>query len=232
MNSNRLPRKLALDLHGKTVLERTIEQAQKTRLFNQIVLATDSIDLAGIGRKKGIDVVMTPNDCVNGSERCSVALQNGVNGDGIVILQGDEPFVDPLLLDGLVELLMQGGTEMVSAMYPIDNWSQYEDPSVVKVVCNHRCEALYFSRSPIPNLSRAGIDDLKGKEVWAHIGVYGYQRSSLLKYPHLVSPFIEEVESLEQLRALSAGWRIKMLKWSAQFPGINTEYDLIAARSS
>ena len=231
MNSTRLPRKLSLDLAGETVLGRTLRQGLKTHCFSDIVLATDSRELASIAESMQVKVMMTPSHCSNGSERCSTALKDGLDGDVIVVLQGDEPFIDPLLLDEMALAIEESQTEMVSVMHSIDSWMEFDDPSVIKVVCNREQEALYFSRSPIPSINREAMDTPPSNSIWGHIGVYGYKRSALLNYPLLSMPFIERAESLEQLRALSLGWRIKMLKWTKQQPGINTLFDLENARA-
>ena len=234
MGSTRLPRKPLLDLHGKPVLLRTILQAKKAAQIDEIFVATDSGEIADLCKKEGVRFVMTSPSCPNGTQRITEAM-NSIKAKWVINIQGDEPFIDPRLVDEIASTLQTERWQMVSAMYPIQRWEDFHNPNTIKVVCDqHHC-ALYFSRSPIPFLRDENIPSQGSvparKKLFAHIGVYGFSNNALLKYAQSKVTLIEEQEKLEQLRMLYLGEKIKMIQYDEPSIGINTPRDLEEARA-
>ena len=221
LDSSRLHHKLLQVIHQRTVLEHTLHNALQTTLFDEIILVTDHPTLADIGHSLGVRVELTTATYRNGTERIGFLLDK-IQADVIVNLQADEVkfpacFIEQILSEA------RGGTDMVSAMYPIQDIELFQDPNVVKVICNHRQEALYFSRAPIPYQSTSTV-------AYGHIGVYSYQRHVL---EHLITQppcLLEQQENLEQLRALFLGYTIKMIT-TPFFPSINSSKDLDVIRA-
>ena len=231
LNSSRLSQKMLLDLGGMPVIERTLRQAKKTTAFARILLATDTEEIAAAARRCDVQVVMTSKECSSGSDRAAEAVLNH-QCDTVMVLQGDEPFIDPRLLDALITKLNTGNEEMASAMWRVKNWDDALDPSVVKVVCDKNGHAMYFSRNLIPYCGHPNKSGPIPPDtmIMGHIGVYAYRRDALLSYPSLPESKLEKSERLEQLRAMEHGWKIKMMPWEKSGIGINTKEDLLKAR--
>ena len=235
LGSTRLPRKLLLDLHGKPVLARTIAQAKKTTQIDQIFVATDSLEIARICQMEGVSYVMTRTECPNGTQRIAEAMKD-IKAKRIINIQGDEPFIDPSLVDNIALELQTQHCHVVSAMSRIERWENFVDTNTIKVVCDQQNCAMYFSRSPIPFLRDETIPN-QGEipletKLFAHIGVYGFSSDALLRYGNYQATPIEAQEKLEQLRMLYFGEKIKMLHHHKPSIGINTQRDLAAARQA
>ena len=234
LTSTRLPGKLLLDLAGKPVIQRTYEQVQQASAVNHTFIATDSEEIAAACKAFTHRVIMTRNDHESGTDRIAEAAQH-LSSSFIINVQGDEPFMDPDIINALAQLLKVGDAKMVSGMGLITNEKDLMNPAVVKVVVNEQQEALYFSRSPIPwhRDSFSFSDSLQlPAEVpyFRHYGIYGYQREFLLQYSQWPQGKLEQVEKLEQLRVLENGFKIKMLRIDKPIFGIDTPADLKKAR--
>lgn len=228
--STRLPRKVLLDLGGKPVVQHVWERAKKVKQAERVVIVTDAEEVAQVARNFGAEVLMTSPDCPSGTARISSVLDK-LPGDFFINIQGDEPFIEPLLLDDLITRWKKTQCSLVTAVSKITQVERLQSASVVKVVRAENGEAIYFSRSPIPYFRGKEIKDwLKESSYWSHIGVYGYNRETLARYPHLTATTLESVESLEQLRFVAHGFKFQTIETHYHPVAIDTAEDLEAAR--
>jgi 3-deoxy-manno-octulosonate cytidylyltransferase (CMP-KDO synthetase) len=236
--STRLPNKPLADISGAPMVVRVAQRAMKSTAVRTVV-ATDSTDIIEKCAAFGVSAVLTRADHPSGSDRlaeaCSVL---GLADDDIVVnVQGDEPLIDPALIDAVARLLSdRPDCAMSTAAHSIDQLDDFLNPNVVKVVLDARQTALYFSRAAIP----AGRD-FAGKAWWEtgsllpkplrHVGIYAYRVGFLRQFPGLPQAPLEQLESLEQLRALWHGHRIAVhITDNAPGPGVDTPEDLDRAR--
>lgn len=218
--STRLPGKPLKMIVGKTLIRRVYEQTSKAKLIDDVIVATDSKliekEVKGFGGK----VVITSKKHNTGTDRIAEVAKN-TDYDIIVNVQGDEPLIEPELIDNLVrEISTNDDLDMVTAAAPLRE-SEYEDSSCVKVVRNIYGEALYFSRSLIPYPRHEfSVPPLK------HIGIYAYRKEFLLKYANMKQTSLEKTESLEQLRLLENGYKIGVVTAKSYGIGVDTQEDL------
>jgi 3-deoxy-manno-octulosonate cytidylyltransferase (CMP-KDO synthetase) len=228
--STRLPRKVLLNLGGKPVVQHVWERAKKVKQAERVVIVTDAEEVAQVARNFGAEVLMTSPDCPSGTARISSVLDK-LPGDFFINIQGDEPFIEPSLLDDLITCWKKTQCSLVTAVSKITQVERLQSASVVKVVRAENGEAIYFSRSPIPYFRGKEIKDwLKESSYWSHIGVYGYNRETLARYPHLTATTLESVESLEQLRFVAHGFKFQTIETHYHPVAIDTAEDLEAAR--
>ncbi|UUZ68178.1 3-deoxy-manno-octulosonate cytidylyltransferase [Polaromonas sp. P2-4] len=236
--STRLPNKPLADISGAPMVVRVAQRAMQSTAARTVV-ATDSTEIIEKCAAFGVSAVLTRADHPSGSDRlaeaCSVL---GLADDDIVVnVQGDEPLIDPALIDAVARLLNdRPDCAMSTAAHSIDHLADFLNPNVVKVVLDAHQTALYFSRASIP----AGRD-FAGKAWWEsgsllpkplrHVGIYGYRVGFLRQFPGLPQAPLEQLESLEQLRALWHGHRIAVhITDDAPGPGVDTPEDLERAR--
>ena len=226
--STRLPDKLLLRQTGKSVLQHTYEAACQTRVPDQILIATDDVQIAREARQFGAHAVMTSPDCPSGTDRVAEAVQDLEQAQLVINLQGDEPDIDPQAIDRLAESLLENPTAVMSTLAtPIRDRAMLEDPSCVKVIFDPQGRAMYFSRSPIPHV-REWDDALLASEpatFHQHIGVYAYRREFLLRLGQLPPGKFEQLEKLEQLRVLERGETILVTEIDEPTRGIDTPED-------
>lgn len=230
LGSTRLPRKVLLDLGGKPVVRHVWEKVIRMKSADRVVILADSEEVAKVARGFGAEVLMTDPECASGTERLASVLDR-VPGDFFLNVQGDEPFIDPALLDSLVARWRETRCQLVTAVARVRRTEQLTNPNTVKVVraCDGR--AVYFSRSPVPHLRGAPMELwLERAEFWSHIGVYGYDRETLAGYPSLPVTAIEKTESLEQLRFVEHGKHIQTVETEYHPVAIDTAEDLDRAR--
>lgn len=229
LDSSRLERKMLADLEGEPLIVRTWRQALKSRLAARVVVATDSVEIASVLEERGAEVVMTSPNASCGTERIAEAARK-TGGDVFLNLQGDEPLISPENIDLALEPFFSAHppdcTTLVYPLQPADHM-QIDDPHVVKVVMDSMGFALYFSRSPIP--FRRNV--LPSTQYYRHIGLYAFSAGVLRKFAGLPVSMLEETESLEQLRLLENGFRIRCIKTNIDNPGVNTIEDLELVRS-
>lgn len=235
--SSRLPEKLLLAETGKTLLQHTWESASRSSLLSRLLIATDSDQIARQAQSFGAECQLT-GDHPSGTDRIAEVVRNCCHdADLIVNIQGDEPEIDPNNFDELAQLLIDcPSAEMATLATPIREASVLNDPSCVKVVCAADGRALYFSRSTIP-FCRDGIaeDLLTTDSPWLlHLGIYAYRREFLMRLTQLPPSRLEQLEKLEQLRALEAGARIQVAITQHHAAGIDTreDYDRFVARTT
>lgn len=227
--SSRLPEKLLLAETGKPLLQYTWEAACEAESLDEILIATDSDEIATVVRGFGATCEMTREDHPSGTDRIAEVIRRShADVDVIVNIQGDEPDVDPRHLDQLVQLLTKNpDAEMATLCTPITTRAQWADPSCTKVVSGANGAALYFSRCPIPFYRDGDPDELLAEDSpWRlHLGLYAYRRDFLLRLTEMPQSRLEKLERLEQLRALEAGATIQVGTVAHPAAGIDTPED-------
>ncbi len=220
--STRFPGKMLAPLCGKPLILWVVDRVRQARSPQEILVATDDERIASAVKAHGSVAVFTRPDHPSGTDRIAEAVQDR-DADIVINVQGDEPLMDPGLIDALAAVLnADAGWDMATAAVPIRDEADVANPSVVKVVRDAEDRALYFSRSPIPHIRDKDRDTaLSGGLYWRHIGIYGYRRAFLERMVRAPVAPLEEAEKLEQLRALHMGARIKVL--SAVRAGIGVD---------
>lgn len=234
--STRLPRKLLLSETGKSVLQHTYESALKSRRADRVIIAADDPELVRTAESFGGQVVLTDANHQSGTDRVAEVACSLEGYDLIVNVQGDEPEIAASAIDLAIELLEADEDLMVSTLAtPIRDRETLESPNCVKVVLDQRRRALYFSRSPIPFPRH--WDDRRFAESSAsflqHVGLYAYRREFLGQLSRLPPSPLEQIESLEQLRFLAAGFPIGVGLVEHAARGIDTreDYDSFVSRA-
>ena len=236
--STRLPSKPLADIHGAPMVVRVAQRAMLSKA-GRTVVAADSVEIVEQCGSFGVAAVLTRIDHATGSDRLAEACtQLGLADEDIVVnVQGDEPLIDPSLIDAVAQLLAQRPEcAMSTAAHGIDELADFLNPNVVKVILDESGCALYFSRAPIP-FAR----EFSGHAWWhaggalpkplRHVGIYGYRSGFLRRFPAMPPAPMEQLESLEQLRALWHGHRIAVhISHTAPAPGVDTPEDLERAR--
>ena len=231
--STRLMGKPLADIGGKPLLQHTYEGAKKSKLMNQIVIAVDDDQVAKAAKGFGAAVIMTPKDCKTGSDRIAIATKEFPRADIIVNIQGDEPFINGMMIDQAIEPLLFDPAVNVSTLAKlIDDVEEFVSPSVVKVVFDYKNFALYFSRSPIPFVRDAANEKemLEKADVYKHIGLYVFRKEYLIKFTQLTPTDLETWEKLEQLRMLENGFKVKIVETEFESFSVDTPEDLEKAR--
>lgn len=222
--STRFPGKLLAPIAGKTLLQRTYENALRCSALSKVVIATDDIRIYAHVKSFGGNVVMTSMDCPTGTDRLGEAYERypELQSELILNVQGDEPCVDPEILNQVVAILSEDSTAVMStAVEPISSMEDALSPHVVKCAMDSRQNALYFSRGLIPaNKSGSYCPQTK---YYRHLGIYAYRSDFLLKYRRLPQTPLQIIEDLEQLKALEHGYRIKVAIVSHNNNGIGVD---------
>ena len=233
--STRLPGKILADIAGRPMIEHVYRRATAARLVHGVIVATDDDRIAAAVRGFGGAAVMTRADHVSGTDRIAEVVSR-LHCRAVINLQGDEPLIEPETIDAAVKPILDDSTvEMTTISRPLASLEEFRNPNVVKVVTNTRGDALYFSRAPIPAsaLSAAlGSAPSLPSPARAHAGLYVYRRETLLKLAALPAAPLEIVESLEQLRALAHGIRIRVVETNHAAAGVDTAEDLERVRSA
>ena len=229
--STRLPGKPLRTILGKPMIQRVYERCRMARGLDTVCVVTDDARIAEAVEAFGGRAILTRADHISGTDRLAEAVAS-VEADIVVNIQGDQPFIDPAMIDeGVQPLLDKPEAQLATLMYPVRNESDMADPGVVKVVVDRQGYALYFSRSLIP-YPREKV----AHSVYEHIGLYVYRREALLTVSQLPPTTLECVESLEQLRWLEYGLRIQVMETQCTdqaFCGfsVDTEEDLKRAEA-
>ena len=241
--SSRFPGKPLAMLAGKPLVAWVVEAVGRARTPDEVLVATDDERIAEAVRAHGGKAVMTPSDLPSGTDRIAYAAREFLGGDFadddvLVNVQGDEPLIDPGLVDALVEK-MKGDARwsMATAVTPIRSADDLAAKSVVKVVLDRDDGALYFSRLPIP-CNRDAEPDVEGGLYVRHLGIYAYRGDFLKRYIAEPPCALEKTEKLEQLRALWMGAKIAVVRTEDEGVGVDTREDaervakLLAARNA
>ncbi|MGJ7486965.1 3-deoxy-manno-octulosonate cytidylyltransferase [Variovorax sp. LT2P21] len=237
--STRLPDKPLADIGGVPMVVRVAQRALASGA-SRVVVAADDARIVDACAAHGIDALLTRTDHPSGSDRLAEACTwLALPDDAVVVnVQGDEPLIDPALIDAVAaELAAQPEAAMSTAAHAIDTSADFGNPNVVKVVLDARGFALYFSRAPIPwwrdgRASNDGPAVPAGPAALRHIGIYGYRAGFIRQFPTLPPAPIETTEALEQLRALWHGFRIVVhISDHSPGPGVDTPEDLARVRA-
>ena len=222
--STRLPGKPLREIAGVPMICRVYERASMARRVEQVLVATDDERICNAVKGYGGNAMMTAKDHPTGTDRLAEAASAYPEMDLVINVQGDEPLIEPSLIDELVGLFEDApDLQMATVMTEIAE-DEAKNPNNVKVVTDKAGYALYFSRSLLPYPRNPGK-----APVFKHIGIYAYRRDFLLQYKNMPPTPLEQAESLEQLRALEHGYRIRVLKTDCKFVGVDTEEDLALA---
>lgn len=224
--ATRLPNKPLLDIAGKPMIQWVYEHALESEMLDEVIVATPDQEIFDCVESFGGKAIMTSASHRSGTDRLAEAARK-ITADIIVNIQGDEPLLDPNAINMLAEaMLRDADLPMASLMCPISQPSEEVEPSVVKVVTDGKKNALYFSRSRIPYPRDNSVS-----RTMKHIGIYAYRLHFLLTYANLEPTTLEKTESLEQLRALENGYRIKMVETSFSPTSVDTPADLEYVRN-
>jgi len=223
--SSRFPGKPLIDLKGKSMIQRVYEGAKQCNQFEQVIVATDDIRIFDEVRSFGGEVMMTSLSHQTGTDRCGEVAVN-YDCDVVINIQGDEPLVDYRQLDQLCQAFKEKSVEI--ATLGIKNVSKEDlfNKNRIKIVLNEQDEALYFSRSAVPNFDNAKREDVEAYPFLRHIGLYGYRAETLKKLISLKPTTLEKIESLEQLRWIYYGFKIKVIETEIETPNIDVPEDV------
>lgn len=230
--SSRLPGKPLLEIHGRPMILRVVDQAKKVAGFDDLCVATDDERIAEVCRAEGVDVVITSANHPSGTDRLSevARIKGWASEDIIVNVQGDEPLLPAQLVQQVAQLLeSQPESSMSTLCEPIHSLDEFNRDSIVKVVMSKYNQALYFSRATIPydrDGAKQEVQQLH-HQAYRHLGLYAYRVNLLQEYVSWDMGVLEKLESLEQLRVLENGRRIAIAVAEANLPpGVDTQADL------
>jgi len=223
--STRLSHKLLRTICGKSLLQWTWENASATHSLDRLIIACDHLEIKKEAEKFGAEVILTSPEHCSGTDRIAEAIRD-IDAKIVINIQADEPLIHHSVIDRLAqEMLSNDELVMATAKKRIDQENEINKPSVVKVVTTREDFAIYFSRFPIPFYRDEGSQPLYYK----HLGIYTYTKDFLYTFKNLPESSLEGAEKLEQLRALEAGYKIKVIETQFDSCGVDTEEDLLQA---
>ena len=225
-HSTRFPGKALAKLLNKPLIQWVWEAVNNSNLFDQVMVATDSVKIKEAVDNFGGIAILTSKEHQSGTDRIAEVAES-LDSDIIVNVQGDEPLINQKVLTSLLQIFEDSSIQIASLMTKIKDLKQLSNPNLVKVVVDNISNALYFSRSVIPY----NRDNIHFEDYWQHIGVYAYRRNALMRLVKLPSGKLEQAEKLEQLRALENGIPIKMIKTEYNGIGVDTPEDLLKLES-
>lgn len=224
--SSRLPGKALADIAGIPMIVRVWRQTRKAQLLQRVLIATDDERIASAVRDAGGEAEMTASSHPSGTDRIAEVARR-IPADVYLNVQGDQPFIAPQDIDAVAgKMTAEPALAMATLGTPIVDLDEWRNPNKVKIVCDNNGYALYFSRSPIP-FWRDGAGVPRG--ALRHVAVYGYRRDFLLSFGALAPGNLEQVEKLEQLRAMEHGYRIRVIGSVAPSLEVDTPEDLARA---
>ncbi len=221
--STRFPGKPLHKIAGRPLLEWVIRGAQEAKTLSELVVATDHEEIAELSTRLGVKVAMTDSELPSGSDRVWDAVK-GIACDGVVNIQGDEPLLKGEIIDRLVTGFWNSRAEMATLLKPLE-LEDLNNLNVVKAVINHKNEAIYFSRLPIPYTRMSPGSKIEA--CWQHLGLYVYQKNFLKLFCETAPVNLEKAESLEQLRALWLGAKIQTIIVNYKCMGVDTPEDVL-----
>jgi 3-deoxy-manno-octulosonate cytidylyltransferase (CMP-KDO synthetase) len=220
-SSTRFPGKPLHHIAGKPLLKHVVDRCLRAKQLDSVVVATDDMRIAEAAFNWGVDVALTSRTHRSGTDRIAEVAKKATQFGWIINIQGDEPLIEPRLIDRIVETLRSDpGIEIVTAAHPFKNAAEASSPHQVKVVMDASGRALYFSRAAIPFPRNAA-----NIKYFRHQGIYGFRRDALLQFVKWKPAPLERAESLEQLRALENGVKVHVLITAKGSPGIDTPRD-------
>jgi 3-deoxy-manno-octulosonate cytidylyltransferase (CMP-KDO synthetase) len=217
--STRFPGKLLHPIAGRPLLQHVWERCRRAKALDAVIIATDDMRIAEAAFDWGAEVSLTRSDYASGTDRIAEVAKKLRGVSHLINIQGDEPLVDPRLINQLARRLQRDSKiEMITAVHPFEIPADAQSPHQVKAVLDRNNCALYFSRSPIPFARGAAI-------YFRHQGIYGYRRELLLRFVRWKPAPLEKAEALEQLRALENGVKIHVVVTQSGSPGVDTPAD-------
>lgn len=231
--STRFPGKPLVDIHGKSMVQRTYEQALKASSLSKVVVATDDERIFEHVKGFGGNVVMTSSNHPSGSDRCNEALEivhqqnKSVIFDVVINVQGDEPYIKPEQINLVADCFKNPETQIATLVKKIDSIEALFSAGIAKVLLNKNSEAICFSRQAIPHIRQvAEADWLNHHTFYKHIGIYGYRADILKKITQLPPSALENAEALEQMRWIENGYKIKVAETEFDSQAVDTPDDL------
>ena len=223
--SSRFPGKPLIDLKGKTMIQRVYEGAKNSTLLAEVIVATDDQRIFNEVKRFGGNVMMTSLDHKTGTDRCGEIAQQ-VEADVIINIQGDEPLIDIRQIDALSVAFNDPNVEIATLGIKDVSDEDKRNPNRIKIALDHVNNALYFSRSPIPNEHHSDTMVAKSFTFYRHIGVYAYRKTALNKLVMLEPTELEKIESLEQLRWMYYGHKIRVVETTIETPNVDVPEDV------
>ena len=232
--STRFPGKPLVDIDGKSMIQRVFEQSSKSKLISRIVIATDDERILSHVQEFGGNAMMSSPQHASGTDRCAeiIRKENGTKWDAAINIQGDEPYIQSEQIDLLCRCIETQDVDLATLVKEIKTSDELFNHNNVKVVLNKYNEAIYFSRSPVPYCRNYPDQEwIRHHTYYKHIGIYGYRTNVLLEIAQLPKTKLEITESLEQLRWIENGYKIKVQLTSFESIAIDTPDDLLRFKS-
>jgi 3-deoxy-manno-octulosonate cytidylyltransferase (CMP-KDO synthetase) len=225
--STRFPGKPLVDIAGKSMIQRVYEQAKKCIHLNEVIVATDDSRIFDHVTVFGGVAIMTSSDHQSGTDRCAEVAQKHPEYEVIINIQGDEPYIDPEQISKLISCFNDTGTQIATLIKKVLTEQELHNTNSPKVIVNKHSEAIYFSRSPLPHIrGQVPGNWLQHFTYFKHIGIYGYRADILQQITKLPVSSLEKAESLEQLRWIENGYKIKVAETELETYAIDTPEDL------
>lgn len=222
-DSSRFPGKPLIDLKGKTMIQRVYEGAQRAHMIDKLVVATDDHRIVTEVERFGGIAILTKSTHQSGTDRCAEVLERFPDYDIVINIQGDEPLVSAQQLDALLEVFTDIKIQIATLVNPEASHEDLNNPNRIKVLENAHQQAIYFSRSALPNMHYAQTETFP----WLrHIGLYAYRANVLAELSQLTPCLLEQAESLEQLRWLYYGYPIQLVHTTIETPNIDVPEDI------
>lgn len=224
--SSRFPGKPLIDLKGKTMIQRVYEGAKKSKLISELIVATDDVRILQEVERFGGKAELTSENHPSGTDRCAEVLSRNYHFDLVINIQGDEPLVDARQLDSLIEVFSDSSVQIATLATDNINEEDLQNPNRIKVVIDKSENAIYFSRSAIPNSQNFSGSSFEVYPFLRHIGLYAYRSEVLTQITKLEPTVLEKIESLEQLRWLYHEYKIRVVKTDIETPNIDVPADV------
>ena len=223
LNSSRLPKKLLREICGKTLIARTYEATVNSKIFDDVLVITNSPEIIAELESSNIKYIFDDNNYQTGTDRIA-GVASKIEADIIINVQGDEPFINSNTIESILNTFKhdkENNIKIVSVMTPIKDDQELKNPNNVKVFTDESNNAIYFSRHPIPFKI-----DLNISKAHKHVGIYAFRKKSLIEFAKLNVGELESSEKIEALRLIENGIKIKMINSNDTFIGIDTEEDI------
>ena len=226
MGSSRFPGKPLAKLLGRTMLEHVYKRVALSKMLDATYIATCDEEIRRAGEDFGAPVIMTADTHERASDRVAEAIMN-IEAEIVVMVQGDEPMTHPEMVDAALEPFRQDPQlGCVNLVRRIDNPSDFRDPNTIKVVMNRQGDALYMSRQPIPTIPPSMQSDFSHIAAYKQVCIIPFRRETLLNFTRLPATPLEKLESVDMLRLLEHGYRVKMVKTPFNTQAVDTQADL------
>ena len=225
-DSSRFPGKPLIDLKGKSMIQRVYEGASRSNKLSQLIVATDDKRIVDEVERFGGNVMMTRKSHTSGTDRCAEVARFYPEMDVVINIQGDEPLVDYRQLDQLIDSFVAPDTLIATLGNRSVTDEDLQNPNRIKIVLNKHNQALYFSRSTIPNFYHSNQAIVANFPFLRHIGLYAYRSDVLQQLANLEPTHLEKIESLEQLRWLFHGYAIRVVETDIETPNIDVPEDV------